>query len=171
MAFGISTGSLVHTCAAALGPSAVLLKTAMAFEVIKYVGAGYLLFLGIHAFWSTRKGKPDNMETEKLLHQGSVKGKSPYRQGLLSNALNPKVAVFFLTFLPQFGQPGSNTIEQLFWMGIIYTTLAVTWFLVYVFFVNYLRKWLLSPRTKRTMERITGAVLIGFGLNLAMEKR
>ena len=166
MAFGISTGSLVHTCAAALGLSAILLKSALAFEVIKYIGAVYLLYLGVQAFWSTRKGDADTAELRI-----KVRGKSPYNQGLLSNALNPKVAVFFLTFLPQFVEPGANTMEQLFLMGVIYTGLAIVWFLIYVSFVNYLRHRLQSPNVKRMMERITGVVLIGFGLKLAFEKR
>ena len=166
MAFGISTGSLVHTCAAALGLSAILLKSAMAFEVIKYIGAVYLLYLGAHAFWSTRKENAGDVK----LHV-KVRGKSSFSQGLLSNALNPKVAVFFLTFLPQFVEPLANTMEQLFLMGLIYTGLSVVWFLIYVSFVNYLRHWIQSPKVKMLMERITGAVLIGFGLKLAFERR
>lgn len=172
MAFGISTGSLIHTCAAALGLSALLLKSAMAFEVVKFLGAAYLLYLGIQAFWLTREKKQDHkgqrIETDQ---QNTKKLSSPYKQGLLSNALNPKVAIFFLTFLPQFINPKTNAMNQLFIMGFVYTLFAITWFLVYVYFVNYFRKWLLTPKTKKIMERMTGAVLIGFGLNLIFEKR
>ncbi|MCF8568574.1 LysE family transporter [Alicyclobacillus tolerans] len=88
----------------------------------------------------------------------------------MSNTLNPKVAAFFLTFLPQFVEPGSNTMEQLLFMGFIYTGLAIVWFLIYVSFVNYLRNWLQNSTVKRMMERITGVVLVGFGLKLAFEK-
>ncbi|GMA64343.1 hypothetical protein GCM10025859_47830 [Alicyclobacillus fastidiosus] len=79
--------------------------------------------------------------------------------------------MFFLTFLPQFVEPGANTMEQLFLMGLIYTGLAIVWFFIYVSFVNYLRNWLKSPKGKRLMERMTGAVLVGFGLKLAFERR
>ncbi|MEL3961059.1 LysE family translocator [Lysinibacillus endophyticus] len=166
MALGITTGSLVHTFAAAFGLSAILMKSAVAFEIVKYVGAIYLIYLGVSSF-ITRKKKAVSDEEENL---DEIK-KSAFKQGLLSNVLNPKVAMFFLTFLPQFVKVGENATKQLVIMGVIYTLLSISWFFIYVFFINYLREWLMSPKVQRVMEKATGLVLIGFGIKLAMDSR
>ncbi|MFD2214760.1 LysE family translocator [Metabacillus endolithicus] len=165
MALGITTGSFVHTFAAAFGLSAILLQSAVAFEIVKYVGAFYLIYLGISSFISRKKKDPaaENQQNAQMK-------KSAFKQGLISNVLNPKVAMFFLTFLPQFIQTGENATQQLIIMGVIYTLLSISWFFIYVFFINYLREWLLSPKVQIIMDRATGLVLIGFGLKLALDK-
>ncbi|MGN7481791.1 LysE family translocator [Priestia megaterium] len=164
MALGLASGSLVHTLAATFGLSALLLQSALAFEIVKYAGAVYLMYLGISAFLSKKSDAGSSAKEEK------TKETSAFRQGLVSNVLNPKVAVFFLTFLPQFVQNDQNVTLQLLLMGITYTILAITWFFVFVFFINYLRKWLTTPSVQRFMDKATGVVLIGFGLKLAFEK-
>lgn len=165
MALGITTGSLVHTFAAAFGLSAILMQSAVAFEIVKYVGAIYLIYLGLSSFISRKKNKGSTKKDDLEMK------KSAFKQGLFSNVLNPKVAMFFLTFLPQFVVAGENATQQLIIMGIIYTVLSITWFFIYVFFINYLRVWLLSPKVQRIMDQATGLVLIGFGLKLAFEKQ
>ncbi|MGN7178252.1 LysE family translocator [Cytobacillus firmus] len=167
MGLGITAGSLVHTFAAAFGLSAVLMQSAAAFKVIKYAGAVYLIYLGLSSFISLKKKKNSEIETEVK----SDMKKSAFKQGLLSNVLNPKVAMFFLTFLPQFVKAGENAQQQLIIMGIIYTLMSISWFFLYVFFINYLREWLMSPKVQRVMDKATGVVLIGFGLKLAMDKQ
>ena len=122
------------------------------------------MYLGISAFLSKKTDTVSPIKEEKS------KETSAFRQGLVSNVLNPKVAVFFLTFLPQFVQSDQNVTLQLLLMGITYTILAITWFFVFVFFINYLRKWLTTPSVQRFMDKATGVVLIGFGLKLAFEK-
>ncbi|MGG0717262.1 LysE family translocator [Robertmurraya massiliosenegalensis] len=163
IALGITTGSLVHTLAAAFGLSAILMQSAIAFEIVKYVGAIYLIYLGATSF--IKKDK----ETKSGLEKNTKK--SPFTQGLLSNVLNPKVAMFFITFLPQFVNGSNNVTTQLIMMGVIYTVLSITWFFVYVFFINYLREWLMSAKVQRMMDKTTGIILIGFGLKLALEKK
>ncbi len=165
MALGITSGSLVHTFAAAFGLSAILLQSALAFDIVKYIGAIYLIYLGISSF-SKRRNHNDMQEADTTL-----KRKSAFKQGLLSNVLNPKVAMFFITFLPQFVQSGTDVTFQLIMMGVIYTSLSITWFLLYVFFINYLRKWLMSETVQTFMDKTTGLVLIGFGIKLALEKQ
>ncbi|MGM0776009.1 MAG: LysE family translocator [Bacillota bacterium] len=167
MGLGITAGSLVHTFAAAFGLSAILMQSAAAFEVIKYAGAVYLIYLGLSSFISMKKKKNADLETEVK----SDMKKSAFKQGLLSNVLNPKVAMFFLTFLPQFVKSGENAQQQLIIMGIIYTLLSIFWFFLYVYFINYMREWLMSPKVQRVMDKATGAVLIGFGLKLALDKQ
>lgn len=166
MALGITTGSLVHTFAAAFGLSALLMQSAVAFEIVKYVGAIYLIYLGLSSFIS-RKKKATSVENQ---YNDEMK-KSAFKQGLFSNILNPKVAMFFLTFLPQFVKTGENATQQLIIMGVIYTLLSISWFFIYVFFINYLREWLMSPKVQRIMDKATGLVLIGFGLKLALDKQ
>ncbi|WP_226617824.1 LysE family translocator [Cytobacillus firmus] len=167
MGLGITAGSIMHTFAAAFGLSAILMQSAAAFEVIRYAGAVYLIYLGLSSFISMKKKKNADIETEVK----SDMKKSAFKQGLHSNVLNPKVAMFFLTFLPQFVKACENAQQQLIIMGIIYTLLSISWFFLYVFFINYLRDWLMSPKVQRVMDKATGVVLIGFGLKLAMDKQ
>lgn len=166
MALGITTGSIVHTFAAAFGLSAILMQSAVAFEIVKYIGAFYLIYLGISSF-ITRKKNENSLDHEDYAHVQQ----SAFKQGLLSNVLNPKVAMFFLTFLPQFVETGTNATWQLIVMGVIYTVLSITWFFIYVFFINYLREWLMSAKVQMVMDKATGIVLIGFGLKLALGKQ
>ncbi|WP_050179683.1 LysE family translocator [Domibacillus robiginosus] len=163
MAAGITAGSLGHTIASALGLSALLVQSAIAFNLIKWIGAVYLIYLGITAFLPKKKG-PVN---EK---QDPNKQKSAFREGLLSNLLNPKVAVFFLTFLPQFVTNPNHAMLDLFLMGCTYALLSIVWFVVYVFCLHFIREWLLSPTVQNWMERATGVVLVGFGIKLLFTK-
>jgi threonine/homoserine/homoserine lactone efflux protein len=140
------------------------MQSAAAFEIIKYVGAIYLIYLGITSFLTKKENKVEEVD------QRAVK-RSAFKQGLFSNVLNPKVAIFFLTFLPQFIHAESGAAKQLILMGMIYTLLSITWFFLYVFFINYLRTWLTTPKVQGWMEKATGIVLIGFGLKLAFEKQ
>lgn len=167
MALGITAGSLVHTLAVAFGLSAILMQSAIAFEIVKYVGAIYLIYLGVSSF-ITRKNK--QAHNNEQFNEGS-RSKAAFKQGLISNVLNPKVAMFFITFLPQFVMNGNNVTAQLITMGVIYTLLSITWFFIYVFFINYLREWLMSDKVQNIMDKTTGLVLIGFGLKLALEKQ
>ncbi|WP_391557746.1 LysE family translocator [Robertmurraya sp.] len=167
MALGITTGSLVHTFAAAFGLSAILMQSAVAFEIVKYAGAVYLIYLGLSSFITNKNKYVTHIENQN----NSELKKSAFKQGLFSNVLNPKVAMFFLTFLPQFVKTGADATQQFIMMGVIYTVLSITWFFVYVFFINYLREWLMSPKVQRIMDKVTGLVLIGFGLKLALDKQ
>jgi threonine/homoserine/homoserine lactone efflux protein len=96
--------------------------------------------------------------------------KSCFKQGFLTNLLNPKVAVFFLTFLPQFVDAGSSSFIPFLIMGITYTLLTALWFLFYIYLLNQIRTFMKKPRTQMWMEGITGTILIGFGVKLALEK-
>ncbi len=158
MAFGITAGSIVHTLAATLGISMLILQSAVAFTLLKWVGALYLIYLGIRSFIK----KPIEQPTEgKLFTQGHA-----FKEGLLSNILNPKVAIFFITFLPQFVTAKETAMIELLMMGSIYAIVSILWFVCYVFFLYYVRKWLLSPQVQGYMEKATGIVLVGFGIKL-----
>ncbi|MET3292901.1 UNVERIFIED_CONTAM: RhtB (resistance to homoserine/threonine) family protein [Brevibacillus sp. OAP136] len=165
---GISCGLVIHTAAAVLGLSAILVKSAVLFSIFKYVGAVYLLYLGIKSLWALKnKAAQEPDETGVHKHQG----KSSFRQGFLTNLLNPKVAVFFLTFLPQFVDTHSNTLWQFLLMGVTYTAITIAWFVFYVLLINTLSVWMKKPAVQRAIQGVSGLVLVGFGIRLALEKR
>jgi RhtB (resistance to homoserine/threonine) family protein len=167
-ALGTCCALLIHTSAAVLGLSAIIVKSALLFSVFKYVGAVYLIYLGVKTLWSLKKREATasiEMNTDKQFVNTSC-----FKQGFLTNILNPKVAVFFLTFLPQFVDPGSNTFIPFLIMGITYTVLTSVWFLLYVYLINQISAFMKRPKAQNMIEGITGTILIGFGIKLALEK-
>ncbi len=159
-------GVTVHAAAAALGRSALLLASATAFTVLKIVGAVYLLWLAAQMLWSSMRSRhvpaPDGT--------GAVPARrSAYlRQGFLSNALNPKVALFFVTFLPQFlaADSGSPRAEALLLSGIFFV-LYLAWFGLYIAAVDRLGRWLQRPRVRARIEQATALVLVTVAVRLA----
>jgi RhtB (resistance to homoserine/threonine) family protein len=167
-ALGTCCALLIHTSAAVLGLSAIIVKSALLFSVFKYVGAVYLIYLGVKTLWSLKKREEAasvEMNTDKQFENTSC-----FKQGFLTNILNPKVAVFFLTFLPQFVDPGSNTFIPFLIMGITYTVLTCIWFILYVYLINQISAFMKRPKAQNMIEGITGTILIGFGIKLALEK-
>lgn len=167
-ALGTCCALLIHTSAAVLGLSAIIVKSAFLFSVFKYVGAVYLIYMGVKTIWSLKKKEvAASVETNT---KRQFVNKSCFKQGFLTNLLNPKVAVFFLTFLPQFVDSGSNTFLPFLIMGITYTVLTAVWFLLYVSLINQISAFMKKPKTQNIIEGITGTILIGFGIKLALEK-
>jgi threonine/homoserine/homoserine lactone efflux protein len=156
----------VHAGAAAVGLSALLLASATAFTALKIVGAVYLLWLAVQMLLSARRTRrtPEVDEVAGV----PLRWASYLRQGFLSNALNPKVALFFVTFLPQFlsVDSGSPRAEALLLSGI-FAVLYVAWFGLYVAVVDRLGRWLRRPRVKAHIERFTGLVLATVAVRLA----
>jgi RhtB (resistance to homoserine/threonine) family protein len=165
--FGTCCALIIHTLAAVVGLSAIIVKSAFLFSVFKYFGAAYLVFLGIKTLWALKLNK---MATTEIPAESKYEGKSCFKQGFLTNLLNPKVAVFFLTFLPQFVNSGSQHFVPFLIMGITYTLLTAVWFFFYIYLLNKIRTFMKKPKTQSVMEGITGTVLIGFGIKLALEK-
>jgi len=167
-ALGTCCALLIHTTAAILGLSALIVKSAFLFSIFKYVGAIYLIYLGIKTFWSLRK-KKDEVEVE-FVQEGTLSNTSCFKQGFLTNILNPKVALFFLTFFPQFVNTSSDTFMPFLIMGITYTILTALWFIFYIYLIDHISAFIKNARTQKVIEGITGAILIGFGLRLALGK-
>lgn len=163
---GSCIGLAIHTIAAVAGLSAIIVKSAVAFTLLKYVGAAYLCYLGVRTLMNMRAKKMD-LEEEPI---ETMKGNSYFKQGFITNVTNPKVAVFFLTFLPQFLAPNSEPFWSFLVMGIIYSVLTFLWFTFYVFLLDKIRNFMKRPATQAVIESLTGVVLIGFGLKLALEK-
>ena len=166
--FGTCCALLFHTLAAVVGLSAIIVKSAFLFSVIKYVGAVYLVYLGIKTLWALRNKKAAT--TTEMTVKDKYESKSCFKQGFLTNILNPKVAIFFLTFLPQFVDSGSNTFIPFLIMGITYSVLTAIWFLFYIYLLNQISTFMKKPKTQTFIEGITGTILIGFGIKLALEK-
>jgi threonine/homoserine/homoserine lactone efflux protein len=167
-ALGINVGVLFWVTAAALGLAAVVAASAPAFAAIKLAGAVYLIYLGLLALRSAGGTPPGPAEAAGA----SVKerGRAPFRQGLVSNLLNPKIAVFFTGLLPQFvGSHGSAA--DLLLLGLLFNALGVAWLTSYALLAARGRNVLSRPAVKRTLDRATGIVLIGLGARLALERR
>lgn len=167
-ALGTCCALLIHTSAAVLGLSAIIVKSAYLFSIFKYVGAVYLIYLGVKTLWSLKK--KEEAATVEMNTMSKSTNTSSFKQGFLTNILNPKVAVFFLTFLPQFVDSGSNTFLPFLIMGITYTVLTAVWFLLYIYLINQISAFMKKPKTQNMIEGITGTILIGFGIKLALEK-
>lgn len=166
-ALGIGAGCIVHIFAAVIGLSALIAQSALAFDIIKYAGAAYLIYLGIRSVLT----KKTSLSSDKNLQQLSYK--KIFWQGVLTNVLNPKVALFFLAFLPQFITiHNGNTSFQIFFLG--------TWFDLVGTLVNILVAVLFgkvsallsgSPVFVQGQKRITGFILIGLGIKIALSSK
>ncbi|KOS66387.1 amino acid transporter LysE [Lysinibacillus contaminans] len=168
---GSCCGLLIHTLAAVIGLSAIIVKSAYVFAILKYVGAVYLCYLGIKTLWALKSLSTERVEeNDEALPDNKYDSHSCFKQGFLTNITNPKVAVFFLTFLPQFVDGTVNTFLPFLMMGIMYTALTAMWFIFYVYLLDKISAFMKKPKTKTVIEGLTGTILIGFGIKLALEK-
>jgi len=161
-ATGVVCGILVHTTAAALGLTLLLQTSALAFLVVKYIGAAYLIFLGVKAW----------VEKSTLNLQSSapgVKSSALFWQGVLSNVLNPKIAIFFLAFLPQFVEKGSGYVAwQMIFLGVMFACFGLCFLLVVGYSSGTIGRWLTQrPQYTQSLQRLAGGILIGLGIRLA----
>jgi threonine/homoserine/homoserine lactone efflux protein len=159
---GGATGLLVHTTAAALAISALLAASATAYTALKLAGVAYLLYLGVRMLRAAGRADADEVEP--------VRGRA-FSQGLLSNAMNPKVALFFLTFLPQFLPDHGPRLPAAIAMAAVFEVLYLAWFTGTIAIVEVVGDWLRRPRARAWMERVSGSTLIGFGARLAVSRR
>jgi threonine/homoserine/homoserine lactone efflux protein len=165
-AAGISLGLMVHTILAALGLSALLQTSGIAFQTIKFIGAAYLLYLGIRIFF--------NKESLIQPGQGGVKldKLAIVRQGIATNVFNPKAIITFMAFIPQFINPADELAAiQISLLGGIIAFLAIVWFGIVGYFAGTLGKWLgRQALLQRLIRWGTGCILVGLGLRLAFSK-
>ena len=163
-AVGVSLGLTVWTFAAALGIAALLKASAVAFLVLKLAGAAYLIWIGIQMLRA--RNVLDDLERSRPY--GAVKA---LRQGLLSDLGNPKIAVFFTSFLPQFVHSGGSVFVPLLTLGGIFAVLTLLWLAAYALLIGRASALLRRSRVRMALDRFTGLVLIGFGIRLAFEHR
>jgi threonine/homoserine/homoserine lactone efflux protein len=160
---GVCSGLIVHATASAVGVSAILARSATAFTVLKLCGAVYLVLLGVASFRRARRPPPPDAPERRAGH--------PYLQGLLNNVLNPKPAVFYLAFLPQFIRPGDPVALMAAILVSIHIVMGIVWLLTWGWLVSRARAQFLRPRWRATLERVTGSVLVGLGVRLAAASR
>jgi len=161
---GIASGCVIHATASALGMSAILATSATAFTVMKTAGAAYLVWIGVQSF------RARNTVTASSPSK-ATRGAAPFAQGFLTNVLNPKVAIFYLTFLPQFIAPGEPVLRQSLFLAGIHIAMGVVWLSAYAWFIERLGTVLARPNVKAWLERATGGRLIALGVRLAWDRR
>jgi threonine/homoserine/homoserine lactone efflux protein len=168
-AFGTFLGGMVHVFAAALGVSIVLARSAVAFATVKYVGAAYLCFLGVRMILGARKQKANAEEISPDVSREVKHARNPLWQGVATEVLNPKTALFFLSFIPQFvDRSGGHVFLQFVALGTISVVMNTTADLMVIALAGPLGERIRSSATFRRRQRtVTGAIMIGLGTYLA----
>jgi threonine/homoserine/homoserine lactone efflux protein len=159
-AVGVGAGCLVWGAAVALGLGAVLAASSRLFAVIRLAGAAYLIWMGLRLILAKREGLAGPAAPAP---QGR-----PFRRGLLTNLLNPKAGVFYISFLPQFVPMGVSFGPWCFLLAAIHVTLGLAWFSLLIGATHGVRRLLDRPGAVKTIDRVTGVVFLGFGADLAL---
>jgi RhtB (resistance to homoserine/threonine) family protein len=166
---GICMGLFGHATVSALGLSVILLGSAELFFVFKLMGAAYLVYLGVQSLRSAMH--PMGMKFTDSRQSNAVGGLVSFRQGLLSNVLNPKPIIFYMAFLPQFIDPNYSALNQSLFMALLHFTLAMIWQTFLAVMVHKARIWLARPKVAQVLDSLTGLLLVGFGVKLALSQR
>jgi threonine/homoserine/homoserine lactone efflux protein len=164
-ATGIGLGCLIWGGAVSLGLGALLAASEMAFTIVKWAGAAYLLYLGVGLLLKPR--------TALAVGGAAISGsaREAFTRGLVTNLLNPKIGVFYITFLPQFIPTGVDPAGFSFLLAGVHVVLGTMWFAVVIAATVPLGRFLARPRVVKTMDRLTGGVFIAFGLKLAFSRQ
>jgi threonine/homoserine/homoserine lactone efflux protein len=167
-ALGITAGSIIHTVLAALGLSALLATSPYAFMAVKLAGAAYLIYIGVRALLARASPLPGQVSRD-----GNDGRWDAFRQGIISNLLNPKVALFFLALMPQFIDAASaHKVAAFLALGFSFVTLGVVWCVVLAVAAAQLRGWFLRrPAMATVLNRVAGAMFIALGLRLATARQ
>jgi threonine/homoserine/homoserine lactone efflux protein len=167
-AFGVVSGLLVWTLAAAFGVAAVVHASATAFTVMKLAGAAYLIWLGIQTL---RAAGHRGEEDDRVFDRRRVDVVRGFRQGLINDLANPKIAAFFTSLLPQFIDSGQPVLLPFLVLGALFAAITLAWLVAFAVMASKAGGLLTRPRVKAGLDRLTGIVLIGLGLRLATERR
>jgi RhtB (resistance to homoserine/threonine) family protein len=167
---GVSAGLSVWTLAAALGLASLLRASAVAFTVLKLIGALYLVWLGVQALRASRR-VDDGDAASALAPRSAMGAVGGFRQGLLSDLANPKIGIFFTSLLPQFVDPGRPVLLPFLALGAVFVAMTILWLCAYCLVAARAAQTLQRPRVKAAIDRFTGVVLIAIGIRLATERR
>jgi threonine/homoserine/homoserine lactone efflux protein len=160
---GIETGVIVHAVASSAGLSVIVAQSATAFAVMKTVGAGYLVWLGIQSI------RCAGAAPEKAA--AAPAGRSRFVEGMFTDVLNPKVALFFLTFLPQFIAPGEPVLRKSLQLAGVHIAISGVWLMLYAAFIGGVSRFVSRPAVRKKLGIVTGALLIVVGARLAFAGR
>ena len=161
---GIAAGCLVWALASAAGVAAVLAASETAYDALRLVGAAYLVWLGVQSLLAARRGYQDGP-----LDTAARPAPSPFRQGLFTNLFNPKIALFYTTFLPQFIGPGDPVLLLSLAMAGVHVVLGMVWLSTYAWLLDRAVATFRGSRLRRTLDTVTGAVLVGLGIRVAAD--
>lgn len=170
-ALGVATGQAVWTAATSAGIAALLVASASAFAALRVAGAAYLVWLGAHALRVAIRG---DRETGRAGDVGRARRLAPsaaFRQGVLSNLGNPKMAVFFTSLLPQFAPSGRVSFAALLALGLLFCAMTLVWLATYAAAVARMGDVLCRIGVRRAMEAVTGLALLALGARLALDRR
>ena len=162
--FGILGGTLLHAVISALGLSIVLAQSATLFQFIKLLGALYLVWLGLQALRKIPEPQTDENLTKLAIW-------TALQEGLTTNILNPKVAIFYLAFLPQFISPGDPVLAKSLLLAGIHNLLSLIWLGGLVVVIGQRKRWIEKRSVQFWLSRVSGLILIGLGVRLVIEKR
>ncbi len=169
---GICSGLFVHATASALGLSAILAKSARAFEIVKWIGAGYIFYLGVMALRRAVRDvalpREDGSSSSTKRQMGWWGG---FAEGILTNILNPKVALFYLTFLPQFIAPGDPVLRISLLLAGLHVAMGLVWLTIYSSALHKLNTTMTRSGVRRGIEAVTGGLLMTLGARLAFARR
>lgn len=166
-ALGVAAGCLVWGAVVAVGLGALLATSGLLFSAVKLAGAAYLVWMGTTLLFARRGG----LQLEPGVATEDCEGwLAAFLRGFLTNVLNPKVGVFYLTFLPQFVPAGVDVAGFSFLLALIHVLLSFVWFALMIALALQVRAWLARPAVVRWLDRLTGLVFVGFGLRLAMSE-
>ncbi len=165
-ALGVVAGVLAWGAAAAVGVSALLTASTVAYDVLRLVGAGYLVWLGGRILWRLVRHRTATAAGSATAATGGAWRSA--RTGLLTNLLNPKVGAFYVAVLPQFIPAGTSALGMGVLLALVHAALSLVWFTVLVLGAVAARRWLQRPAVSRTVEGVTGVALLGYGLRLAV---
>ncbi|HEY2655500.1 MAG TPA: LysE family translocator [Solirubrobacteraceae bacterium] len=165
---GVSAGLSVWTLAAAIGVASLVRASAVAFTVLKLIGALYLVWLGLQALRAAGQTDSGALRSANKPAMGALGG---FRQGFLSDLANPKIGIFFTSLLPQFVDPGHPVLLPFLALGAVFVLMTVVWLSAYCLIAARAAATLQRPRVRAAMDRFTGVVLIALGLRLAIEHR
>jgi threonine/homoserine/homoserine lactone efflux protein len=162
---GFVTAFALHGVVSILGISAILASSAWAFSLVKYVGAAYLCWMGLNALWDAYQGKPATRNESQSVDKKGLR--SAYLEGVLTNALNPKVSMFYLAAFPQFVTSTENIVVTSAFLVFLHALINALWFSVMVIMVAKLSNFSRSGYAQRWLKGIAGTVFVGFGIKLA----
>jgi len=167
--FGICSGLYVHALLSAFGVSMILMHSAAAFTALKMAGAGYLAWLGLQSLRSAARGGmvPAGAEAQTM----RAPARQSFREGFLTNLLNPKVIVFYLALLPQFISPGDSVLRKSLLLTAIHAVEGIIWLTTVSFLVDRSRRFLLRPLLRRWIDAACGTFLVALGIRLALQRQ
>lgn len=167
---GICSGLFIHATVSAIGIAVILLQTAWAYQLLKWVGAAYLIWLGWNSLRAAWQGQAFLLQT-KDTQQQAFHATRAFKEGFLSNVLNPKTVIFYMAFLPQFIDPTGSALKQSLFLAGIHFIIAMIWQGLLSLMVNQAKQWLTRPKVNQWFNLVTGSILSLLGLRLLLDQK